>query len=205
MRSPWLCCLVAGVLGCAPAPLSAPSPPPVVVAIPSAPVDVTAQAAPSPPPADQADSGATDERVLSRANAILAGPVDFSSMIRLEINSQFPGAVAVKDALVGAGAPWKEDDWFADTLPPAHWEVHVGADVGAAAVQAVIAACVLQAGRRFTVVLLTENEELQHRQRVYVGGLDIQKAHPPSLERLDEMLSPGLDKSRLHLLVGRVE
>ncbi len=113
--------------------------------------------------------------------------------------------MAVKDALVGAGRRGKWTAGSATQEPPAHWEVYVGADIGVAAVQVVIAACLLHAGERFTIVLLTEDDELHHRRRVYVGSLHVQKPHPPSLDLLEEMLSPGLDQDRLHVLLGNVE
>lgn len=154
-------------------------------------------------PAAAADAKvARAEDVPRLARAALSKPVDFGSASRIEINRQFPEAERVKDALVRAGAPFDEGDWFGESEPepPAGWEVALGADVDVPAAQAVIGACIVEGDVEITLVRMSSDGNFGNRKRIYIGSLDAKPVPPTSRALLAKLLSPGISKKQFYAL-----
>jgi hypothetical protein len=199
-RTRWLLsALPLSALACAASGATAATGPEVVIAPVSTGTGLKEVAAPDAP---DASPDAVDEEVRRLAKAAFGRTLDWTTVSRLEIHKQFPGAEKVRDALSKAGAPWSEDDWFGqdEPAPPARWEVAIGADVDVAAAQAVIAACVLEGNVAVALLPMTEDEDFGNRNRVYVGPLNASPGGPLPAAKLQKLLSPGVSKQTFYSL-----
>ncbi len=112
---------------------------------------------------------------VSKTISVPQGPIEFSSVKRIQINQAFPNAEKLQQELVNRGYIWG-DDWFGPQ-EVIKWAVVIGADVDVKTAQSIMAICLTFGADNIGLVIQHEDQGFGDRKRVYIGSLafDIDK------------------------------